>query len=135
MRYLGIDYGKKYIGLATSDGVVASAFKVISVSSLKDALSQVAPIIEKEQIGKVVVGVPESGEARSVTEKFIRGIRGIWGDQVKVEEVDETLTSKNATKLMLELGAGKKKRQLSHVTAACLILQQFLDNTRQDEER
>lgn len=130
MRCLGVDYGKKYIGLAISEGQIASALKVISVNSLKDALSKVASIIEKEQIGKVVVGLPEAGEAKSVTEKFIRGIRKVWGDQVKVEEVDETLTSKGATKLMIELGVGKKKRQLNHITAACLILQQFLDNSQ-----
>lgn len=142
MRYLGVDYGKKYIGLAISEGKLASAYKRLEIRGLEDAVKKVMAVVTKEGVDVMVVGIPESGEAKTLTKKFIRGIwpacrrgSGNNGDQVKVEEADETLTSQGATRLMLELGVGKKKRQLNHITAACLILQQFLDHNRQDEAR
>ncbi len=47
MKYLGIDYGKKRIGLSISDGMLASPFKTLTVNSLQDAYSQVTSVIEK----------------------------------------------------------------------------------------
>lgn len=127
MKYLGVDYGKKHLGLAVSDGDLASSYKILEVSSLSDALDKVLNVIKKEKVNSVVVGVPESGEARTITKKFILELQK---KQISVKEVDETLSSKNATKIMAELGVGKKKRRLLDITAACLILQEYLDEKR-----
>lgn len=132
MIYLGVDYGKKYVGLALSEGNLASVYKRLEVRGLEDAVKKVMAVVAREGVEAMVVGIPESGEAKTLTKKFIKEIKG---EKVKVEEVDETLTSKNASKLMLELGVRKKKRQLDHMTAACLILQEFLDNKGQDGQR
>lgn len=124
MKYLGVDYGKRYLGLAISDGELAALYKTLEVSSLSDALDKVLNVIQKEKVNTVVVGMPESGEIRALTKKFISKLQK---QQVVVEEIEETLTSKNANKLMIELGVGQKKRKLIDMTAACLILQSYLD--------
>lgn len=56
MKYLAIDYGKKYIGLAVSDsaGRVAMPFSVLK--NTKDVVDEIAQIVEDEQINHLVVG-------------------------------------------------------------------------------
>ena len=45
MKYLGIDYGKKKIGLALSDGSLASSYGVITSNGLSDAVQKVQKVI------------------------------------------------------------------------------------------
>lgn len=58
MRYLGIDYGTKKIGLAISDesGRFAFAHRVIANSGEKDVLNKIAIICKENNIGKIVLG-------------------------------------------------------------------------------
>lgn len=104
MKYLGVDYGKTKIGLAISEGLTASPLKVLSIGSLEDALVKVRQVVEKEGVERVVVGVPESGEASKIAESFINGLK----PYVDVVEADETLSTQNATQKMIQLGKGKK---------------------------
>lgn len=127
MKFLGIDYGKRHLGLAVSDGDLASSYKTLEVSSLSDALDKVLNVIKKEKVNSVVVGVPESGEIKALIKKFISELQK---KQIVVEEIEETLTSQNANKLMIELGVGQRKRKLTDMTAACLILQSYLDEQK-----
>lgn len=127
MKYLGVDYGKKHLGLAVSNGDLASSYKILEVSSLSDALDKVLNVIKKEKVNSVVVGMPESGEIKALTKKFISELQK---KQIVVEEIEETLTSQNANKLMIELGVGQRKRKLTDMTAACLILQSYLDEQK-----
>lgn len=123
MKYLGIDYGKRKIGFAISEGELASPFKTIEVRSLNDALTQAAQIINSEAIDKVVVGMPESGQARKITKKFIQFLK----KKVDVEETGEVLTSRNAQRIMLYQNIPRKKRMTEDAYAASLILQDYLD--------
>ncbi len=50
MRYLGVDYGLKKVGLALSEGQVASPFKILDVSGLNDAVSKISHVIKHEEI-------------------------------------------------------------------------------------
>ncbi len=124
MRYLGIDYGKSKIGLSISEGLTASPLKVLSVNSLKDAILKVRQVVEKEGIGRVVVGLPESGEARKITEDFINNLK----PYVDVVASDETLSTQNAVQKMIQLGKSKKTRRQEDAVSASLILQEYLDN-------
>ena len=127
MKYLGIDYGKRKMGLAISEGISASPFKVIEISSLEDGLEKIKHVIRKEEIEKVVVGMPESGEARIITEKFVEHL----GLGIEVEAVDETLTSQQATNYAIAQNVSQKRRKENEdAYAASLILQNFLDNLR-----
>lgn len=128
MRYLGIDYGLKKVGLAVSEGQVASPLKVVATSSLKDALEKIAHEIKKENISRVVIGVSD-GKMGKITKNFAGELRKRYQDQqVEIIEADETLSSKDAQSLMITLGVSQKERKEEDAYSAMLILQQFLDS-------
>lgn len=58
MRYLGIDYGEKRVGLALSDenGKMAFPHSVILNFGKKNMAGKIKKICEENQVGKVVLG-------------------------------------------------------------------------------
>lgn len=126
MKYLGIDFGLKRIGLATSEGNLASPYKIIDVKSIEDGIVKVSQIVKDEEFEQVIVGLPE-GKIGSSTKKFIKGLksRGFL-----VESIDEHLSSKAADAIMIETGINRKKRKLNDAHSAAIILQEYLDNLR-----
>ncbi len=124
MKYLGVDFGLKRIGLATSEGELAASFKVVEIKSLTDGVKKVQNEAKNGHFEKVVVGLPE-GNTGKIVSKFIGLLKKAGLD---VDSADETLSSQNATGLMVETGKPKKKRANNDATAAAIILQQFLDS-------
>lgn len=124
MKYLGIDFGLKRIGLASSEGNLSSPLKVLKVKSLKDSLEQIEEIVKKEEFDKLVVGLPE-GKISKMVNGFINGLRK---KGLEVVETDETLSTQNALKQMVELNIPKEKRRVSDAYSASLILQDYLDS-------
>jgi putative transcription antitermination factor YqgF len=124
MIYLGVDVGLKRVGLAISEGVLASPLKVLEVSSLKDSVQKVQKEVIKNQVDKVVVGVPEGGTGKMIL-SYIKELKKVG---LNVEVADETLSSQNALHSMIELGLSKKDRSVNDAYAAALILQNYLDS-------
>ncbi len=130
MRYLGIDYGLKKIGLAIGDdeSKIASPLEVIKVVDVIEVIKVIKDLIAEEEIGSIVVGVPKnvgsfhSDEQLKITESFIESLKSDTG--LEVHEVNESHTSKESQRLQQEQGATAKEDAL----AAMLILQEFLDN-------
>ncbi len=122
MKYLGVDYGLKKIGLAVSEGELASPLKVLHVKSRADAIAQITEVVKGEKINQVVIGAPESG-IRDTVLKLVEQLNLA----VPIEIVDETLTSQDAKKVMIELGVGRKKRMEEDAYSAAAILQNYLD--------
>ncbi len=124
MKYLGIDFGLKRIGLAVSEGDLASPFKTIQVSGPRDGLKKTLEIVQKENVEKIIVGLPE-GKIGNTVLGFIKALKKAGLD---VESSDETLSSKKAISKMIELNIPKEKRKKSDDIAAAIILQDWLDN-------
>ncbi len=122
MKYLGVDWGEKRIGLAIgeSETKIASPFKVAG------SLDEVRQIIKEEKVERVIVGKPVklSGDTSKLPggfNSFVDTLKNI--KSVKVELIDERLTSKAADALQ-----GTKKTKAPRDTiAAMLILQSYLD--------
>lgn len=123
MKYLGVDFGLKRVGLAISEGELASSWKTIEVKGLDASVASMIRIIEAEKIDQVVVGMPE-GETGKLVKKFIKRLQG---KGVNVVETDETLSTQNALKSMLEMGVPRKKRKVNDAVAAAEILQNYLE--------
>jgi len=121
VKYLGVDFGLKRVGLAISEGELASAYKVIEGTSFSDLLEK----IKKEAIGfdKVVIGLPE-GRIGKLVKKAIKKLKE---SGIEVAEADETLSTQNATREMIELNIPKRKRKVNDAYAAAGILQNYLD--------
>ncbi len=123
MKYLGVDFGLRRIGLATSDGILSAPFKVLEVKNLNDAVLKVEETIRDGSFDKVVVGLPEGKMGQAVL-GFINKLRK---SGIDIIEVDETLSSKKALEQMIELNIPKEKRKVNDDIAAAIILQNYLD--------
>ena len=123
MRYLGIDYGSKRVGLALSDEEGRIAFPYRTVPNTKTLLDEIAAVIKQEGAGRIVVGLPvpfsggESEQTREV-KKFIEKLKESSGAPVDTE--NEVLTTKMA-------GRSGLAREHIDKAAAAIILQSYLD--------
>lgn len=123
MKYLGVDFGLRRIGLALSEGEIATPFLTINAKNTDDAFNKIQDIIQKQAADTAVIGLPESGIRQTVL-KFIKKLQTI----IEIKTVEETLSSKIAKAEMIKLGLGRKKRMHEDAYAACVILQNYLDN-------
>lgn len=113
MRILGIDYGRRKIGLAIGVNGFSEPWKVVNFPEFRK-------ILETEKFDKLVVGVSE-GEMAKESKKF--------ADEIGAETYDETLSTKDAIRLSIEAGIGRKKRkEMEDAYAATLMLQNYLDS-------
>lgn len=125
MRILGIDYGEKRIGLAVSEGKLASP--VTTVSRFEDVLR----FVTENKIEKIVLGLPLDAEGKEGFQaKKVRefGERLAEKTGVEVEYWNETLSTQDALRAMIESGAPQKRRRNLDSISAALILQEYLDS-------
>lgn len=123
MKYLGIDFGLRRIGVAISDGEIASPFKILEVRNLKDGVRKILELVKSEGFDKVVVGLPEGKTGRMVN-GFINQLKK---NGLNVIETDETLSTKQALENQILTGVSRKKRTINDDIAAAIILQNYLD--------
>ena len=60
MRYLGLDLGTKTLGLAISNGMIATSLKTIHFNDLKEAIDKLEKVIIEEKIDLLVLGLPKN---------------------------------------------------------------------------
>jgi len=126
MKILGIDYGRKKIGLAVSGGKLAEPLKVIRYRDIKILSEKLQKIVKENNIEKIVVGVSEE-EMGEESKKFALAIS--HQPLAIVETFDETLSTHEAKKLSLEAGISRgKRRGLEDAFAAAVMLQSYLDS-------
>jgi putative Holliday junction resolvase len=141
MRLLGVDLGRRRVGLAISDpsGVLARPLTTLHVSNAADALGRVVDAVaryasEEDGLAAVVVGVPArlDGSASDETaqaEAFIGALR--TRTAVPVVGVDERLTSREAeSRLALVERDWRRRKETLDAAAAAVILQDYLDQHR-----
>ncbi len=123
MKYLGIDFGLRRIGLAVSEGELASSWQVLEVKNFSDAVEKVSKIIKEGGFEKIIVGLPEGKMGQNVI-GFTNALKKM---RILIETSDETLSSKNAMQDMIKQGVPQKKRRFNDARAAAIILQNYLD--------
>ena len=141
MRVLGVDVGKRRIGLALSDAsaTLASPWRVLTVSRARQGVAAVAGEIavlegEEDGLAGVVIGLPLSlsGESHSQTETvlgFAAELRGRTAVPVHLQ--DERLSSREAESRLAQREKNWRRRKARlDAAAAAIILQDFLDHAR-----
>lgn len=131
-KVMGIDHGKKRVGLALSDPGCRHAFPLEAVGA-KDRfklLSRLQELVTEHGVGEVVVGLPltmmgEVGPQAQKVQEFAERLRRKLGDAVSVELWDERLSSAQADRG--RGGAADVKDGTRDMMAAVVILQSFLD--------
>lgn len=119
MKYLGIDFGKRKIGLAFSEGILAEPYRIIDHKNWE---LEIKKICEDEDIEKIIIGVSE-GKSESVAREFGEKLKTIIN--LPFEYFDETLTTHDA---LVKMKEAKSKKQDEDAISAAIILQNYLDS-------
>lgn len=130
MKYLGIDYGTKRIGVAQSDESGMIAFPLATVTAGPHAAHEVAQLALDNRIEKIVIGESKNfaGEPNAVMGE-IEQFKALLAEATKlpVAYEPEFMTSAQAARQGLDKrGEGVKSQDLD-ASAAALILQGYLD--------
>jgi putative Holliday junction resolvase len=139
VRFLGVDYGRKRIGLALSDatGLLARPWKTIAArhdaALVASDLAREARMLgdEPDGLAGIVVGLPRrlSGDANAQT-PIVEAVAGeLRRAGLPVTLQDERLTSREAEALLARREKDWRRRKpLLDAMAAAVILQDFLDS-------
>ncbi len=132
-KALGIDYGKKRIGIAISDSlqIIASALTTVNTPDIFIFLDD---LLKKQEIDCFVVGEPKNldgtpTDSTAITEEFVSKLSKKYS-QIFIKRIDERFTSKIAKQSILDAGIKKMKRRdkaLVDKVSAAIILQSYLD--------
>jgi len=124
MVFLGLDFGIRHVGLALATGPLAEPLANLKISP--KIFTEIHQICLKQEVEKIVIGISE-GKMAQETYRFARKLEQITNLPVIFQ--DETLTTEQATRKLIEAGSKKAKRKgPKHAFAASLILQEFLDS-------
>lgn len=124
MRYLGIDYGTKRIGVAIADDAAPVAVPRGVIDGGEKEIDEIAALCKEEKIKVIVVGLPltlrgEKGDMAKRVYSFAEKLRDRLG--VTVELIDERMSTKASS------GEGIRS---ADAAAAADILQTWLDRTK-----
>lgn len=127
MNILGVDFGKKRIGLAwVQEGLdVILPFGQVKSEKLKVKSEKIAELVAQENIDKIVLGLPlgldgKENENTKRVRAFAAELKEAVG--VPIEFVDERFTTHQANTMGGEVSADEK--------AAMLILQAYLEKKK-----
>lgn len=132
MRFLGIDYGTRRIGLATGDELgVATPIPALVEAELRARRLALAEVVKLRRIDELVLGYPLNmdgsvGPKAREAEALAEELRAEFGRPVHL--VDERLTSH-----LVEQGMNQKQlreiraKGIIDSRAAAVILQDYLD--------
>ena len=127
MRYLGIDFGTKRIGLAISDENATLAFPYSVIKNEGDIVFAISEICNKEKIGKIIIG--ESKDLKGNENPI----------NIKCKELGKQLSEKTKLPVDFEweffsshqaenIAGGKNK--MTDASAGAIILQSYLDKEK-----
>lgn len=133
MRYLGLDLGTKTLGVAITDPSNSIIFPRETIFFKKEnyleALEQLKPILEKEKITDIVIGLPLNmdGSKGFASQRTLSFVPLLESQGLKVHLVDERLTSVEAERILHGLNLRSKKfKGKVDAEAAALILESYL---------
>ena len=138
MRKLGIDYGEARVGIAISDelNITAQGLETFeSKGSDRLILKELDKIFEKYEVDTIVVGMPFNmngtmSERAKITKEFIHKLKCKY-NKMKIETVDERLTTVEAHKTMNFLDVKKtKKKSIVDTISAVYILEIYLNKLK-----
>ena len=132
MNVLGIDYGLKNVGFAIGEQITNNCSTYFSkkFKNRKELIEEIKNLITEWDIKTVVIGLPfnldnseseMSLEIRNFSKKLEKDIN------IKINFVDEKLTTYEARQIMKDLNKNEKEiRKNNHGLAAKLIVDSFL---------
>ena len=134
---LGLDIGRKRIGVAGCDGtgLIATGLTTILRSSFVRDIEQFQDLVQQRQVQVLVVGLPYNmdgslGFQAKQVQNYAKRLATALN--LPLEYMDERLTSHQAEQMMIAQNISpSRNKSLVDRKAAALILQQWLDARRQ----
>jgi len=132
-RILGLDYGRKRIGIAISDplGITAQPLETLEEGDDRKAIERVACLVQCHQVGTIVIGCPltlrgEKGHSVKMVERFIQQMEKRLS--VPIVKWDERLSSAEAERYLktMKIKPSRQKGKIDQI-ASVLILQNYMD--------
>lgn len=123
MRYLGIDYGAKRVGLALSDERGDFSYPLSVLQNSENILDEVAEICKEKKVNVVVIGesknfTQEDNVIMKEVHPFIKNLKDKTGLEVVLHP--EFMTSLEAERL-------QGHNDMHDASAAALILKSYLE--------
>jgi putative Holliday junction resolvase len=123
MKYLGIDYGQKRLGLAVGDETHGFAFPLSVIENSENLVRDLVVVCKENNIDEIVVGESknfnqEQNEIMKEVTPFVAKLEEASGLPVHLHP--EFLTSMEAERL-------QGSNEMNDASAASLILKSFLD--------
>lgn len=131
MKYLGIDYGTKRVGIATSDDGGTMAFPLCVLPNTKTLLADIHALCTKEHVHAIVMGdsrnnLNQANPIMSVITPFAEELNAATG--LPLHFMNEAFSSREAAHVQGD-------NSLNDASAAALVLQSFLDRTNMSPSR
>ena len=132
MRWLGIDYGERRIGIAISDELQFFARPYRTLPFDAELLPEIRKIVEQERVEGIVVGLPKNmngtlGPSAVKAQAFADRLSGQLVS-VKILLWDERLTTVEAQRALRLAGKNaRQSRKIIDQVAAQILLQSYLD--------
>ncbi len=132
-RIMALDYGDVRIGIALSDVTrfLASGYENYTRINLDADCKHIAKIANENNVKIIVIGLPinmdgSKGVRVEKTYEFANILKNYI--DVKIDFIDERLTSVSAEKILISADVSRKKRkQVLDKLSASIILQDYLD--------
>lgn len=132
-RIVGVDYGKRRVGIAVADPLRLFA-QPYGTFSPDEAVAALRKLHAEDGIAVIVVGWPltlegAEGEATRFVQPYINRLRNTLRD-VEIVKWDERYSSERAKEAIRNAGAGRKARRdraRVDAAAAAVVLQEYLD--------
>lgn len=136
MKTMGIDFGLARIGIALSDDTkfLAMPFETYKRKGEEIDINHLIDIIKTKNVDEIVCGLPmnmagEEQEIAMKTREFMLKLNE--QTNIKIEFVDERLSSLMAEEMLKETERDwKKRKEKLDAVAASIILQDYLDGVR-----
>lgn len=134
MRYLGVDYGSKKIGLALSDEAGTMGFPYSILINTPRQVDELCALMAKENVGAVVIGESRSlagGDNPIAKDARTLGQQLAERAGIPVFYESEVFTSAEARRAPEKVGKSRavKSRAPVDASAAALILTSYLSRT------
>ena len=122
MKFLGIDYGSKNVGLAISDEEGKMAFPKDTLLNTSVLVEDIVRVAQKERIGTVVLGESKDfyGEDNPIMKRITLFKEKLEEHGIPVHFENELFSTQEAAR-------GQETMAKSDASAATIILQSYLD--------
>ena len=137
-KVMGLDVGTKRIGIALSDFLLLTAQPCETISREPEitATGKIVELCTENSVRKIVIGLPKNmngsiGHQAKDCIEFSNMLKKKLPDIEFIFE-DERLSSRQAENILAQQGKKyTKNKGLVDLESACIILQQYLDRTKQ----